>query len=505
MHPGHDGISRRAVLQGAAAGISGMVAGAELTGAEANPSSSSPFALGADKHLFLDEFLITTKKGVSIRVNPPQRKELVIIPDKPWERGGITSYCNVFADPIAKELRLYYVPVDLDSNPIFRLAMATSKDGVHWDKPELGAVAWRGSKANNIVIDGQREGTVMIDPNGTPDKRYVFLSSEPTLRTRLFISPDGIGWKMHPAVISKIHSDSQISTFWDEQLGKYVHYPRVGHRGRAVGRVVTSRMDEPWPERIPVMMSGDDRDPRDVDLYTNSAQKYGLVRNAYLAFPTPYYHYNPSFRAYLNQPTLRSGGKTNDGTIDTQLAVSRDGVRWIRHRTPYVPLYHHEELPLQVCMVFPGMVYRDTHIDQYFGGYAFTHGDTQARRRLKGRQLGGIFRLEQRIDGFVSADFDYAGGTLTVGPVVFAGDALTLNLNTSAAGEARVALLDERGKPLPGFAAAECAFINGDHLAKPVTWKGKSDVSALAGRPVRLRFEARGTKLYAFQFGQRGA
>ena len=48
MHPRHDGISRRAVLQGAAAGISGMVAGSTLTGAEAN---ASPFALGTDKFL----------------------------------------------------------------------------------------------------------------------------------------------------------------------------------------------------------------------------------------------------------------------------------------------------------------------------------------------------------------------------------------------------------------------------------------------------------------------
>ena len=92
------------------------------------------------------------------------------------------------------------------------------------------------------------------------------------------------------------------------------------------------------------------------------------------------------------------GGKTNDGTIDTQLATSRDGKKWTRYRTPYVPLYKHEELDLKIAMVFPGLLYHDTHIVHYFGGYAFTHGDTQARRRLKGRELGGIFRLVQRIE-----------------------------------------------------------------------------------------------------------
>ena len=124
---------------------------------------------------------------------------------------------------------------------------------------------------------------------------------------------------------------------------------------------------------------------------------------------------------------------------------------WTRYRWPYVPLYRHDELDLKINMVFPGLVFRPTHIDQYFGGYAFTHGDTNARRRLEGRQLGGIFRLEQRIDGFVSADFAYGGGAMTVGPLVFRGRQLLLNLNTSAAGEGRVGLLDQEGKQIPGF------------------------------------------------------
>lgn len=478
------------------------VAQAAAVAGDAEPSGE-PYPLGSNKHLFLDEFLIAQKADVTLTVNPPQLKELVIIPDRPWERGGITSYCNVFWDPNYEEYRLYYVPIDLESAPIFRLALATSKDGINWEKPNLGAVQWMGSLQNNIVIDGQREGTVMIDPRGTPQKRYVFLSSHPELRTRLFTSPDGIHWTMHPERISDLHSDSQISSFWDDQLEKYLHYPRIGHRGRATGRVETASMDEPWPADIPLMLSGDDRDPPGMDLYTNSAEKYRLAKNVYLAFPTPYYHYSHGGREYLNAPTLAIGGKTNDGTIETQLAVSRDGKKWIRYRTPYVPLYKHEELDLKVNMVFPGLLYHDTRIIHYFGGYAFTHGDTQARRRLKGRELGGIFRLLQRIDGFVSADFAYGGGSLTTAPLTFEGNSLALNVNTSASGEARVAILGADGKPIEGFGIEDCLIINGDYLQKIVVFSGAADVFKLAGRPVRLRFEMRGTKLYAFQFAQR--
>ena len=42
--------------------------------------------------------------------------------------------------------------------------------------------------------------------------------------------------------------------------------------------------------------------------------------------------------------------------------------------------------------------------------------------------------------------------------------------------------------------------MNGNNVAFPVSWKGQSDVSALAGREVRLHIKLRNSKLYAFQF-----
>jgi hypothetical protein len=40
----------------------------------------------------------------------------------------------------------------------------------------------------------------------------------------------------------------------------------------------------------------------------------------------------------------------------------------------------------------------------------------------------------------------------------------------------------------------------GDAVRHVVTWNGTSDVSALAGRPVRVRFRLEEGDLYAFQF-----
>lgn len=467
---------------------------------------ADPYDLGSDRFLFLDAFLLDETTGARLTVNPPSNIELVMIADRPWEKGGITSYGNVLQDPLRNEYRLYYVPVSWDVSPGFGYALATSKDGIHWEKPSLGAVEWQGSTDNNIVLWAQREGTVIIDPHALPERRYALISSHPDLKTRLFTSPDGIHFTMDERPLSALHSDSQISTFWDEDLGRYLHFPRVVQEGhRAVGMVQTTAMDEPWPDEFRLVMSGDERDPPELDLYTNACQKYALARNTYLGFPTPYYHYNPESRKYLNEPALAKGGKSNDGTIETQLAVSRDGVGWTRYRTPYIALGNYDGLDVKVAMVIPGLLFAEKKIYQYFMGYTFTHGDTQVRYGDGGRDLGGVFRAEQRIDGFVSLDFDYAGGTVTTGPFTFTGHRLLLNLNTSASGEARVAILDEAGNEVPGFGMDECRIINGDYLAATATWKdGEWNVSSLQGQTVRLRFACRGTKLYSFRFATAG-
>jgi len=460
------------------------------------------YELGRDKFLFLDEFLLDRAQGAHLDVNPPGNVQLVMVADKPWERGGITSYGNALWDPMVEEFKLYYVPVAWDAAPGWCLALAVSKDGVRWDKPNLGAVEWKGSTENNIVIWAQREGTVFIDPNAKEESRYAFISSDPNLGTRLFNSPDGIHFRMSGVPLSTLHSDSQISSFWNQDVGKYFHYPRRSRQGRAVGLVTTRTVDESWPdpESIPIVMSRDDLDPPGMDLYTNATERYSAF--SYVAFPTPYYHHNePESRSHLLAMTLAKGGKRNDGLIESQLATSRDGLHWTRYRTPYFPTGTYDGCEIQVAMAIPSCIVRDNQVIQYFMGYTFTHGDTQARCGDGGRVLGGVFRAEQRLDGFISLDFDYQGGEVVTNPLLFEGRHLVLNVNTSASGEGRVAVLDAKRSPIAGFGLDDCRIIHGNHYDTVVSWgKGKSDLTSLAGRPVCLAFQFRGSKLYSFQF-----
>jgi len=93
-----------------------------------------------------------------------------------------------------------------------------------------------------------------------------------------------------------------------------------------------------------------------------------------------------------------------------------------------------------------------------------------------------------------------AGGALVTRPILFEGKQLTLNFSTSAAGSIRVEMQDVDGKPLADLALADCTEVFGDSLQRVVTWKAGTDVSAMAGKPIRLRFVLRDANLYSFRF-----
>ena len=82
-------------------------------------------------------------------------------------------------------------------------------------------------------------------------------------------------------------------------------------------------------------------------------------------------------------------------------------------------------------------------------------------------------------------------GTLTTQALLFRGNRLHLNIHTAGSGSVKVALLQPDGTPNPGFTASDCEVL----------WKADPDLSALAGKPVRVQLEMRNAKLFPQQFG----
>jgi hypothetical protein len=211
-----------------------------------------------------------------------------------------------------------------------------------------------------------------------------------------------------------------------------------------------------------------------------------------------YFHYHgdgPPARRVLGRRDRRRGS----GPLETQLAVSRDGLLWKRYpRPPYIKIGRHDGFDIHKNYIGQGMVRRGDEIWQYYFGGEGYHSAWQA----VGREA--IFRVVQRLDGFVSADTPYTGGSFVTRPITFDGNHLALNIDTGATGYAQVGLLDEHGKPMEGFDVSDCVYINGDHIETEVEWLRKgTDIAAFAGKPVRLEFQMRGAKLYSLQFVDR--
>jgi hypothetical protein len=109
-------------------------------------------------------------------------------------------------------------------------------------------------------------------------------------------------------------------------------------------------------------------------------------------------------------------------------------------------------------------------------------------------------RYTLRPDGFVSIYGPYSGGEMVTKPLVFSGNRLAINYATSAGGGLEVEIQTPDGRPIDGFALADCSEIIGDRIEQTVRWKGGHDVARLAGKPIRLRFVLRDADLFSIRF-----
>jgi hypothetical protein len=243
----------------------------------------------------------------------------------------------------------------------------------------------------------------------------------------------------------------------------------------------------------------DTLDPPEFDIYVTKAIKYPWAPDTYLAFPIAYFHYEvdtPLTRSILMNPERGKGS----GPIETQLSVSRDGLNWKRYPRPtYVGNGDHAGWPVNQAYMAHGMVRRGDEIWQYYFGTEIYHSSYN-----RDESKSAVYRVVQRLDGFVSADTPYdREGILITKPLIFSGNHLVLNIDTDATGYAQVGFLDQNGKTIEGFGVDDCIYINGDFISTDVEWFEKGlDVSELAGKTVQLIFRMRGSKLYAFQFAQ---
>ncbi len=438
-------------------------------------------------------------------------------------------------------LRIYY------RGPQDSLAVMTSRDGVNWDKPDLGR-EFRGAR-NIVQSEPVGLGNVFLDPNAHPDCRWKYFSGIRRRAMSVFCSADGWSFRRHETAALPFAGGSQSIVYYDDQRQVYVGPHRSDYGATRAGtterRYVLSEVQdpmEPWPYQIvtaqktgqealqrriksfvldpwwldngplappglgiglPTVFAPDEGlDPPGTDIYVTKAVKYPWAPDAYLAFPAVYFHYDedgPLARQILG----REEGKRGSSVIEVQLAVRRDGLNWKRYPRPaYVPIGFDGSNRVHMLFMTHGLVRRSNEIWQYVGGHG-GNGIGFHSAWIKGSP-SPLWRMVQRLDGFVAAEGDYTGGWLVTRPLISEGNRLVHNIDTGAVGYAQVGFPDANGAPIPGFTVDECISINGDFLETEVEWLKKgTDVSELAGRVVQLVFRLGGARLFAMQFQKR--
>lgn len=468
---------------------------------------AAPFNLGSRKHVLIDGALVDTSRNLAFRPQLPRRDETDFRNTEVWEptpRMGSTipDVCSVWDE--GDELRMLYTNSGMWGGKPHAICYATSRDGLHWEKPTLNLHSWEGESATNIVIADAGQGSVIKDPNPAvpADERYKYLSWSYYRGYYLYTSPDGIHFRRNETTALPFDTDGSTEFFWDDQRGIYHAYFRAvsadRNLGRRAGHIEVADIFKPFPftpaprpwlddmilarpamGEMPIIDTGG-------QVYRVKAHKYAWAPDVYLAFPW----------RYLLQGNIRPG---------SFMMVSRDGTHWTRYEDPYYfpgGTEMNGRTVLEALMEH-GMVRRGDEIWQY-GTVRFTEhgGALYGGVEHEGGVHDRLLRLTQRLDGFVAAmPADAAKGTasLLTKPFIFAGDHLELNLDAKG-GAVRVELQDANGRPVPGLSLADCSPVTSDKVAATVAWKSGASLKALAGQPVRLHIEMSGAKLFAFQF-----
>jgi hypothetical protein len=247
-------------------------------------------------------------------------------------------------------------------------------------------------------------------------------------------------------------------------------------------------------------------DSPDVALYTNQVVPYYRAPHLFLGFPTEYVVRNFSSAAMRSLPDPdhrqlrmkihpRYGAALTDGLFMS----SYDGILFKQGEDVFIPAGIQRK---------NNWVYGDGY--QSLGLIETAAEDTTAPNEISfyageggWKDEASLRRYTIRLDGFVSLHAGNHKGDIFTRALTFSGSTLSVNFSTSVAGSVLVELLDENGKPVPGYSLADCDELFGDDPERTVTWKEKQDVSRLIGKHIRVHLVIQDGDLYSIKFKEK--
>jgi hypothetical protein len=462
----------------------------------ASPPTVIPINSG--RQLFVDDYLIeqTTLARSAHRPTPYAGNPVLTTGSgRDFHDLAFPYSDGVWWDPADRLFKMWY-----DGAYGNNVCYAYSTDGKTWVKPSIPDAAVPGT---NIVlqIGGGRDSVTIWRDASDPDpsRRYKAFAVYDIPAMQVYFSPDGIHWSGPQA--NNLNSLSDRTTVfynpfrkvWVESARKSVPLPaaagREAHDSRA--RFYAESSDAlHWTDPSNVFWTGPDQnDPPYAGPGGAYPELYNLDAVAYesvLVGLFSWFHPGPSYKSYYGPgPNL----------VELGVGFSRDGFGWVRPTrgfgaNAFIPASNVDGT-------------WDCCNTQSAGGGFLVVGDQlwfyySARSARKPSRVNGSTGLAVlRRDGFYSMDAGGGEGVLTTRPVLFSGNHLFVNV-AAPGGRLQAEVLDSNGNPIPPFTRANSTVLSGDTTRAEIVWSGGQDLSAVANRPVKLRFYLTNGSLYSF-------
>ena len=452
--------------------------------------------------LFLDDEMISCMRNISRQIGCPEKypDNPIVRSEYPWEGNIVTVYGSILRNEEDTGFRMWYMSVAGQDQT---MNYAESNDGVHWQKPLFDIIPYGDCKKTNIVMGPEvniHGPCVICNPvkDNLQERYLAFYDSYSKYRpevpevqsifrwTYTAVSPDGLHWsppKGRPAIAGK--SDTGQSVVWDPIKRRFLAFMRGilnndGTRIRYV-RYAESQDFKRWENEIELLQA---EDPRE-QFHQFSVTRYGDIYIGFLSI----FHIEDVYST-SEYPIFE------EGTCDTQLAVSRDGLHWhhVADGAVFLPRGKTGAWDSQWIVTASQMVLHDNKIWIY---YAATD-----KRRSEGHhyQIGLAQLPRDRFVSLVPTNLEKEA-IVELKPQVFSAGNLILNADASS-GEIQVELRDFSSQVLEGFSRSDCQKIVGDSLDHVVQWNGKGLPQAVTMHkaPIRIRIYLRRAMIYALCF-----
>jgi hypothetical protein len=473
------------------------------------------------KQLFLDDSAIDQMSGVTRRLHQPTSHEPVIRPDRSQGQVAVQSRS---APQWNSEKGLwewwywgyYRVPPHgkYHSTTAWANCYATSTDGVHWERPNLGLYEWRGSRQNNIARDPAEARTlyhiIRDEQEADPARRYKALFD---VHDRyLGVSPDGFTWTMLD--VPPIPSQDESHFLYDPSISQYLAFVKQPTAwGRSVWLATSTDFQHFSAPQLVFHTDESDQQIRQqrvqqvVDdpayLAPPLLNNDNLLAQVYQMAVLPYNGLYVGFPVLFNPAGAIPPPHLNyTGLNQVELTVSHDRLHWQRvaDRALFLPVDPWQDDTYgwaQKLLCGTPYIHDNKELWLYYNALRF-RGPHELYTTIADAYFeneSALVLAKLRLDGFVSLAAEQAG-TVVTKPFQANGGQLMVNVAADQ-GDLRAEVLDAvTGQPVGGYHAADAVALSGDHLAGQVRWQTATTLPV--NQTVQVRFYLQRAQLYSF-------